>query len=999
VKILSPVPLLLLLCATALPAQPRVFEDRPLVRAVRHADLLVGQGNYAVAITEIEGALDTAASGEHLADALYLLSRANFMMSRYRPALSASRRFLEGYPFDTRAGEVLYLRGISAYQEGKLDESEAAFRRVAAEGENNRREAYYWIARASADRNRPDSAEHYATLSLAGDPHEFTDDALYLHAWLTESRGAIDTAATLYRKLLDDYPGSDLELDAQLRLGVIDARRGNYESAIRLLNSITPRSERQREEQLFYLGEVSAALGRYDEALRYDTEFLRSFPKSTRVRPARYGIGWAQLNLGRHDEAIATFRQLEDDIDSIAAAASYQIGAIQMTKGDTVGAERTFQELLYKLPYESFSDNAYYQLGRINYRRARYDSARHYLLIAARQFPESDVRPDAYYLLGESYAALADAGNAQYAFSRAEKTGATGDLYRRALYREGIMLYKVGRFHSAVDRFREYVSEHPKGREIGDATFWLGEALYQDRAYDEAERYYNAYVERYATGEWREQALYGLAWSRFQQKDFKGSSRAFADFIKNNPESPLTVEATIRLADSYRFLGEYDKAIATYESIGGRTGKGVRDEEARFRLADVFLQMGNVDRAVETFRQLIADYPSSPRRDAYAYDIGTIYHEKDRDSLAIVELIPFATTYPESQLRPQATFTIGDAYYNLEQYDSALVYYRRVLDDYPNSVIIPQALDAVRFTLDALGRGREAVAIIDSFQARNPTRLPADSLAFRKAGIILEGGEFDQAIALYDKLIRDFPESPIVPSALFQMGRGYEYLGKRDSAVLLYQQVVARYPASDAASDALIEAAGLKLREGDWAEASKNYEQFLAQYNDTDRVNEAHYGIATAKLALRDTAGALAEFKTVLDSSRDKEDDLFLDKSRIATARLIAPRGETDRALELLAAVVARRLDDVAAEALLLRGELLLKSNDLSGALSELRRFTGDFASYTDYAEPGLLLLGTVYEQLTNYASAREVYTNLMAQAQSPDIRKEAEARLKKLKK
>jgi len=999
VKILSPLPVLFLLCSIALTAQPRVLEERPLSRAVHEAGTLVTQGNYAMAIAELEGALDTAAPGEHRADALYLLTRANFMMGRFRPALSASRHFLEGYRQDGRAAEILYLRGVAAYQEGSIDESESAFRRVAAEGDSNRYKAYYWIARTSADRNLLDSAESYSTLSLSGPAHEFTDDALYLRAWLTEGRGAIDTAATLYRRLIDDYPDGDLELDAQLRLGVIDARRGNYESSIRLLNSITPRSDRQREEQLFYLGEVSSALGRYDEALRYNTEFLRSFPASTRVRSARYGVGWAQLNLGRNDEAIATFRQLEDGIDSIAAASSYQIGAIQMLKGDTANAERTFQGLLYKLPYESFSDNAYYQLGRINYRRAAYDSARHYLLIAARQFPESDVRADAYYLLGESYAALDDPANAQYAFARAQKTGATGDLYRSALYREGGMLYKVGRFHSAVDRFREYVSEHPKGAQIDDATFWLGEALYQDRAYDEAERYYNVYVERQAAGPWREQALYGLAWSRFQQKDFKGSARAFSDFIANNPKSPLAVEATIRLADSYRFLGQYDKAIQTYESIGGLAGKGLRDEEARFRLADVFLQMGDVDRAVETFRKLITDYPASPRRDAYAYNIGSIYHEKERDSLAIAELMGFPASYPESQLLPQATFTIGDAYYNLENYDSALAYYRRVLDDYPNSVIVPQALDAVRFTLDALGRGREAVAIIDSFQVRNPTRIPPDSLNFRKAGIILEAGEFDQAIALYGKLVQEFPESQLVPEAIFQMGRGYEYLGRRDSADLFYGQVVARYPASEAAPKALIDAAGLKLRAGEWAEAAKSYEEFLTRYNDPDRANEARYGIAEAQLALRDTAGALVQLKAILDSTKDQEDDLFLDRSRIATARLIAARGETDRALELLAAVVARRLDDIAAEALLLRGGLLLQANDLSGALSELRRFTGDFASYTEFAEPGLLLLGTVYEQLTNYGAAREIYTSLIAQTQSPEIKREAEARIKKLKK
>lgn len=1010
VKIFPLLPFILVALTSTLTAQPRTTEDRPLVRAVRSAGTLIDQQHYSRAIGELDAALDSVATGEHLADALHLLAYANFMTGRYRPALSAGRRFLADYPDDPRAPEMRYQLGVVAYQEGLEDEALNAFYSVTPredlaansfvphETVPRTGEALYWIARINADRGKLDTADYYAKSSLEVPGHEFTDDALYLRGWIMEGREEIDTAAGMYNRLIREYPNSDLLLDAQLRLGIIDARRGNYESAIRLLNSVTPRSDRQREEQIFYLGEMSTALGRYDEALRYNTDFLRSYPSSPRVRQVRYSMGWALLNLNRHDEAIATFRQLENGIDSIAAASAYQIGAVQTLRGDTAGAMRTFHALVYRLPYESFSDNAYFQLGRIHYRRASYDSARHYMLITARQFPESELRADAFYLLGESYVALDDGPNAVYAFSRAQKVGATGDLYRRALYREGVMLYRVGRFRSAIDRFREYVSEHPNGVEAADATFWLGEALYQDGAYDEAERYYNALLERYRNSRWREAAQYGLAWSRFQQRDFKGAALAFNDFIKSNPESDRATEATIRLADSYRFLGQYDKAIATYESVGGRAGKGARDEEARFRLADVFLQMGDVERAVGTFRQLIRDYPNSPRRDAYAFNIGSIYLEKEMNSLAIAELMPFRQTYPESIFQPQATFTIGDAYYNLEAYDSALVYYMRVLDEYPNSAVVPEALDAVRSTLDLMGRGREAVAVLDSFQARNPSRLPADSLNFRKASIILEQGEYAEAITHYRGLTKEYPESGLVPDALLQIGRAYEYMGRNDSALIAYVQVEQRFPESEAARNAMIEAAGLRLGAGSWSTAAADYERFIQRYPASDRINEARYGIATAALALGDTTRAMARLQDVLDAGEGEEEDIFLDQSRIAMARLIAPRGNTERALELLAAVVSRRLDDIAAEALLFRNELLVRANDLSGALAELRRLTTEFASYPEYAEPGMLLLGTVYEQLTNYGAARDTYTQLIAQTEDSRIRAEAENRLRKLK-
>lgn len=993
--------LLSIFCSVRVLAQPRVEEPRPLARAVRQASTLYLQGSYSAAATVIEAALDSANAAEDRSDALHLLVRSDFASGRYDRVLASSGRFLEEMPNDPRAVEVLYDRGVALYEDGNGAAASAAFRRVASDTGDHQPEALYWIGRIFADRNNLDSAGAYADRARAFPRHELSAEAIFLAGWTREGGGEIDSAANLYKSILSDYPGSDLTLDAQLRLGVIEARRGFNESALTLLNSLTPRTDRQREEQLFYLAEVSAALDRQEDALRYYGTFLQTFPRSPRNRTARYGYGWSQLRLGKWDDATATFRQLEDGLDSIAAAASYQIGAIQTLRGDTANALRTFQSLVYRLPYESFSDNAYYQIGKIFYRRAAYDSARHYFLITARQFPESDVRADAYYLLGESYAGLSDYGNAQYAFSRAEKVGAPQELYRRALYREGIMLYKVGRFRSAIDRLREYVSNNADGAQIADATFWLGEALFQDHSYDEAERYYSAVVEKYGASRWREEAIYGLAWSRFQQKDFKGASRTFADFLKAYPNSDHAVEATIRLADAYRFLGEYDQAVATYESVGGKAGSGARAEEARYRLAGAFFEMGDVPRSVETFRDLIRLYPKSNRRDVYAYNIGSIYREKGMDSLAIVALTDFIDHYQESQLVPQAVFSLGDAYYNQQQYDSAYVYYARVLDKYPNSTIVPDALDAVRFTLEALGRGSDAIAVIDTFMVRNPNRLPADSLLFRKGTIMFDQGDYANAIGVFGKIAQDTAWSGLKDESLYQIGHAYQYLGKQDSALLFYKDVVNRFPTGSAAPKALVEEATLRYKGGAYADADSAYRSFIEHYPASERLEEARYGLAESSLRLGDTATAVTQFQAVLDSSAASgsgEDDISADRSRIGLARILARQGNPAKALELLAAVVARRLDDIAAEALLFRGELLLGSNDLAGALSELRRLTTDFTTYPEYVEPGMLLLGTVYEQLTNYAAARDVYERLIAQTSDPKLKADAQARLKKLK-
>ncbi|MEZ4783051.1 MAG: tetratricopeptide repeat protein [Candidatus Kapaibacterium sp.] len=981
-------------------AQPRTEENRSLQEGTREATILIERGEYLLAIEHLNRLIDSAAPGDNFSSPLFLLTEANAEVDRNYPALDAARRFLLLYPNDPRAGEVMYRRGITAWRENNRAEARNSFAEIIRLKGDREDEAYYWLARMAAEEDSLNLAEKLADRSLEDNPHEFTDDALYLSAWIKEGRGEYQEAGELYRQLVENYPESDLALDAQLRLGVNQARGGYHESALTLFSSLTPRTDRQREELLFYEAESNAALGRHEKAINLYTEFLRTFPQSERVRSVRYGLGWSELQSHRYTNAIATFQTLTKGNDSLAAAALYQIGAIQVTRGDTAAAMASLHELVWRLPYESFSDNAYNVLGRIHYRRRNYDSARRYLMITARQFPESDVRIEAFHLLGESYAALRQFDNAQYSFSRVVKLGdSTDPLVSHALYREGVMLYYVGRFNSAIDRLRTYVSHYPDGEDIDEATFWLAEALYQDGTIDEAEKFYSEVVGNWPKSRYRAEAMYGVAWTEFRQKKFRESITSFQKFIDTYPDDDNVVEAIIRMADAYRFLREYDKAIATYESVGGKAGSGTRAEEARVRLAEAFVEMRDYPRAVETYRDLVKRYPKSNRVDDYAYAIGATWYRGGNDSLTIIELERFLREYPESEYRPNAYFTLGDAWYNLGEYETALGWYRMVLDQYPNSPIVVDAIEGLRYALESMERGPEAVEIISTFVEQNPSRLAADSITFKKGVIWFDNGEYAKADSIFRKLIADYPESPLVADAWYQVGKGMEYSGDVSEAIATYEKVVSTYSSSNAALLSLIAMAELRMFEEDYEKARGDFLLFTQRFGESEYINQARYGAGKASLVLGDTLTAIEQFRLIIDSLASEDGtDLFVDRSRISLSEIYWMQDSTDLALEVLASVTSRRRDYAAAEALLLRGKILRSVNDLSGALADLRRLTEEFTDYPEYTEPGLLELGSLYEELTNTAEAITTYQLLIDTTEDETLRKEAEARIAQLK-
>lgn len=980
----------------ALRGQPLVESERTIVEGTRWGQELIDREEYLSAIELLGNLIDSAAPGADISTPLFLLVGSEPKVERNYPALDAARRFLLLYPNDPRAGEVRYSRGVVAWRERKYAEATEAFRTIVRLKDGREAEAYYWLGRMAAERGAIDTAELLIARSLEEGPHDYTDDALYLSAWIKEDQGGYRQAADLYRRIVDEYPESDLRVDAQLRLGVNQARNGYHESALTLFASLSPASDRQQEELLFYSAESNASLGRHERAVEIYNDFLRSFPHSHRVRSVRYSLGWSQLQLRRHDAALATFRTLSSGSDSLAAAALYQIGAIDLTRGDTVSALASLKELVDRLPYESFSDNAYYELGKIYYRRGQWDTARRYLIVTARQFPSSDVRVEAFHDLGEAYAVLREYDNAIYSFSRVRKLGdSASPLVAHATWREGMLLYRVGRFTSAIDRLRMYVANYPDGEDMPLAAFWLAESLYQDGNYNEAAQFYAQVIEEYPGSRYHAESMYGLGWAQYRQKDFRAAIASYQKFIDAYPEQPEMVEASIRMADAYRFLREYDRAIAIYQSVGNRAGAGAAAEEARVRLAEAFVEMGEYADAVEVYEELVRRYPKSERIDDYDWAVGATWFRGGSDSLAIVELERFLQTYERSDNRANAQLMLGESWYNLGYYETALEWYRRVLDENPESPVVPTAMEGVRFSLESMGRGPEAIGIIEEFERVNPSRLAADSLAFRKGMIYFDNGAYDQADSLFRELIREFPESGLLAASAYQIGKGREYRGDFAGAIAAYEGVVRTYPSSDATALALVDMGELKLFRNDYGGARDNFLLLVERFPESAFNNQARYGAGRASLMIGDTAIAEMLFRRVIDSATGLGSDLFIDRSRIALADVYYARDSVDVALDLLASVVARRRDYTAAEALLRRGQILAAVNDLSAALAELRRLTEEFTDYPEYVEPGLLELGLLYENLTDKASALAAYRKLLEISEDEELREQAEERVR----
>jgi TolA-binding protein len=133
----------------------------------------------------------------------------------------------------------------------------------------------------------------------------------------------------------------------------------------------------------------------------------------------------------------------------------------------------------------------------------------------------------------------------------------------------------------------------------------------------------------------------------------------------------------------------------------------------------------------------------------------------------------------------------------------------------------------------------------------------------------IDAGRPLRAIAALDRLAREFPSSPLAPSAMFNIGRLHEEQADLVQAIAAYRDLVARYPTGQESRDGHLRIAGLEAEHRQWAEAERTLAEILARNDLThaDRL-EAQARLGYVQLEAGDRAAARASLEAAIATWR-----------------------------------------------------------------------------------------------------------------------------------
>ena len=538
-------------------------------------------------------------------------------------------------------------------------------------------------------------------------------------------------------------------------------RGGAYKDAVRYLKAASayyfPKSDRFNQLCRYTLAETYFKTEDYKEALKIYTDLynLSALDGRQEGKLIPYGIAYTHFKQGDYSSAAKWFDTYIKSKDSYARAdALLRRADCDFARKDYSGAAASYQAYINEYP-SSTDIYPYYHQG-VAYGLVG-DKARKVkaLSMVKSAVPASKYYNQAMYELGRAYNEVGDVKMAINAFETLEDNTTDKEFIAKARMGKGMVLRNSSKFDEALACYKQVVAEMPGTEYSNDALLSI-QSIYN--AKKEPEKYIE-YLEanNLSTGASeadRMQLYYNTAEQVFLAGNYSGAVTSFIRFLNQYPDSKNAPTAYYYLAESYKNVGQKEKACEYYRKSIDEGLKGSYAELAMVNYASISLSLEHFEDAYVAYSSLLSQKEMlSSRLEAYAGQMRAAYRGR-MYSEAIAAAKTVDTNADNQALRREALYIQAKSNLVMSRRDEAFKILRKLAAE-PST---PEGAEAryliIQSSFDA-GNFSEVENQVYDFSAKAGDQ----SYWLAKAFIVLgdsfvERGNIEQAVVTYES-VRD----------------------------------------------------------------------------------------------------------------------------------------------------------------------------------------------------------------------------------------------------
>ncbi len=801
-----------------------------------------------------------------------------------------------------------------------------------------------------------------------------------------ETGSEYNRAMELYDK--EKYPSAIALFDSFIRKegnsNSIEVSEASYFSAVaatKLFNqdaeyrmvqyiSTHPESPRLNEARLI-LADYFYQIKNYKRACNYYDQVNRQHITGAKLSEYFFRYGYSLYIKGDQDRALLMFSEIKDIDTDYTAPAVYYYSQIAYEQKKYQTALEGFRRLKDD---ETFGNIVPFYIVQILYIQKDYDG----ILAMAPDLLKSagkDRSVELYRFIGDAWY---NKQNYQEALPFLEKYAAGAKASgREDKYQLGFCYYKTGNTEKAIKIFLTISSQNDELSQnvwnmLGECYIVNGDKKRALFAFGEASKLnFDKTI--------REEALFNFAKLTYEtgNSPFGEAIAAFENYIESYPGSKRVQEVYDYLVATYMQLKNYKAALASLDKI---QNKDPRLQEAYQRVAfyrglelvknmeldesldmfdkslkyqsysmpvrartlywrgEAYYRLGQYDKAredYETFSSL-PGYRSLQEAKLIEYNLGSVCYNRKDYQAALAHFRNFESDAKgvKPELLSDARNRIADCYYITTDYQNAIAYYDKVIDQ--SLLDADYAMYQKGFSLGLINNNRSKVDALTTLIRKYPSSTYVPSAIFERgrAYVVLEdhrNGEAD-----FNSVISNYPSSPFVPRAYVQLGLLYYNLGQNDKAIAQYKKVIEKYKSTPEARYAMT---GLKNAYVDNNDVQA-YFAYLKTVDGSENVDMSQ------KDSLMYTSGENLYMTAQYDKAKSAFQDYlsefpdgsFRQNAQYYLAEILRTSGSKDEALKLYTDVASAPNSQFLEQSLGQAAALMYEKEDYESSLSYYER-------------------------------------------------------------
>jgi len=281
----------------------------------------------------------------------------------------------EKFPDHSLAADSLYLVGDFECQKGDLEYEKNAYEEA--------KKAYKKAAVA-----------YYAAMNKAGKT-KLGEEAAYKLGWAYYRQDDFPGAQKTFNYQRRTWPNGPLVSDGAFMEAECFFKQQKYDQALAAYELVeSPANKEVEVLTLLHGAQAAGLLKQWERDLQLAGKCIQQFPDSPYLPQALYEKGWAQQNLGRLEEATATYTEvIAKSNKEPAAKAQFMIGEIQFQQRKHADAIISYVTVVSNYGYPKWQAHSLYEAGRCYEVLKKPRPARRQYERLIEKFPDSEHAP------------------------------------------------------------------------------------------------------------------------------------------------------------------------------------------------------------------------------------------------------------------------------------------------------------------------------------------------------------------------------------------------------------------------------------------------------------------------------------------------------------------------------------------------------------------------------------------------------------------------------